>query len=182
MIAPNGLDRTWNFWRPDGYDVPFAQAVIEDVARRYPIDREKIFVSGYSYGAAMAWRYACEAGDGLRALLAIGGTLRQTESCRQAPHEVRHVHGLKDTVMRFPMGPGQDVTYPVALWRDIYGCGNPQREGSWQAVHWLTLERYVWSCDGGRVVLDVHPGGHFIPHGWIGWQLDQLMGRAPRYP
>jgi polyhydroxybutyrate depolymerase len=40
----------------------------------------------------------------------------------------------------------------------------------------------VWDCDGGRVVLDLHAGGHFIPHGWIGWQLDQVMGVEPRYP
>lgn len=182
LVAPNGLGATWDFWRADSKDVTFAAAVIEDVAQRFPIDRDQIYISGYSFGAAMAWRYVCQNGDGVRALLAIGGTLRQDEDCLQAPAEVRHVHGLADTVMDFPMGPGGDVTHPVALWRDIYGCGEAQHEGAWQAVSWLTMDRRVWDCDGGRVVLDLHPGGHFIPHGWIGWQLDQLMGRAPQYP
>lgn len=182
LVAPNGLGRTWDFWEAGGRDVPFAAAVIEDVAKRFPVDRSQIFVSGYSYGAAMAWRYACENGDGVAALLAISGALSQDEDCAQAPAEVRQVYGLKDNVLGFPMGPKGDVTYPVALWRDLYGCGDLADGFDWQAVNWLTLDRRVWECDGGRVVLDLHTGGHFIPHGWIGWQLDQLMGVEPRYP
>lgn len=182
LVAPNGNGRTWDFWQGGRADVPFAARVLEDVAKRYPIDPERIYVSGYSYGAAMAWRYACEAGDGVAALLAVSGSIQQTEDCAQAPVEVRHVHGLKDTVMRFPMGPGGDQTYPVQLWRDLYGCGASRHVGDWQAVDWLVLDRRVWDCGGGRVVLDVHDGGHFIPHGWIGWQLDQLMGQPPQYP
>lgn len=182
LIAPNGLGRTWDFWNAGGRDVPFAQAVIEDVAKHYPTDRDRIYVSGYSYGAAMAWRFACEAGDGVAAMLAISGTIPQTEDCAQAPREVRQVYGFDDTVMRFPYGPDRDDTYPVALWRDTFGCLDGVNTGAWQAVDWLKLDRTVWECDGGRVTLDLHTGGHFIPHGWIGWQLDQLMGRTPTYP
>lgn len=182
LVAPNGLGRTWDFWRVGGRDVPFAAAVLEDVAARFPIDRDRIYVSGYSYGAAMAWRFACEAGGGVAALLAISGTLPQDEDCAEAPGEVRQVYGFADDVMRFPYGPERDVTHPVALWRDAYACGDAERLGAWQAVDWLRLDRFRWECPEGRVTLDLHPGGHFIPHGWIGWQLDQLMGRAPRYP
>ena len=184
LLAPNGRNRSWDFWRADTEDVGFAAAVIEDAARRYPIDRSRIYVSGYSYGSAMAWRYACENGAGVAALLGVAGTLRQDETCPQMPREVRHVHGLGDRVMDFPMGPGGDATHPVQLWRAAFGCGAGQDRGRWNAVDFLTFSRTVWTAcaSGGRVTLDVHPGGHFIPHGWIGWQLDELMGRAPVYP
>lgn len=183
LVAPNGRSRSWDFWSADSDDIGFASAVLEDVARRYPVDRQRIFVSGYSYGAAMAWRFVCEAGDGIAALLAVSGTLRQDEDCPQAPGEVRHVHGLADTVMDFPMGPDGDETYPVALWRDRYGCGAARDLGTWQAVSWLTFRRFVWDdCAFGKVTFDLHPGGHFIPHGWIGRQLDELLGLEPRYP
>ena len=184
LVAPNGLGRTWDFWDADSRDVPFAAAVLEDVSKRFPIDRDQIFVSGYSYGAAMAWRYVCQNGDGVAALLAVSGSISQAEDCPQGPREVRHVHGFKDNVMDFPMGPGGDETYPVALWRSKYACGAQIKEGTWQAVNWLTLDRRVWDdcANGRRVTLDLHDGGHFIPHGWFGWQLDQLMGRAPVYP
>ena len=183
LLAPNGRHRTWDFWTSDTDDVAFAAAVLEDAARRYPIDRSQVYVSGYSYGSAMAWRYACQNGNDVAALLGVSGTIRQSESCPQAPREIRHVHGLDDTVMDFPMGPGGDTTHPVALWRDRLGCDAGQDQGDWQAVSWLTFTRTRWDdCVTGRVVLDIHPGGHFIPHGWIGWQLDQLMGRVPVYP
>lgn len=184
LIAPNGQGRTWDFWNNDSHDLGFAAAVIEDAAKRFPIDRERIYVSGYSYGSAMAWRYACEHGNGVAALLAISGTLPQTETCVQAPQEVRQVYGYRDSVMRFPYGPNGDETYPVALWRKKYGCAEAEKTAEWQAVDFLKFDRRVWAdCEAGHTVtLDLHSGGHFIPHGWIGWQLDQLLGRVPQYP
>ena len=184
LLAPNGRNGTWDFWDSDTDDVAFAAAVVEDAAKRYPIDRGKIFVSGYSYGSAMAWRFVCENGDGIAALIAVSGTIRQSEDCPQGPGEVRHVHGLADTVMDFPTGPGGDVTWPVALWRQKYGCGDGQATGPWQARSFLTFQRTQWAdCEGGHTVtLDIHPGGHFIPHGWIARQLDELLGLAPSYP
>lgn len=182
LVAPNGQRRTWNFWTSDTDDVGFAKAVLEDVAARYPIDPERVYISGYSYGSAMAWRYVCETGDGVAALLAIAGSISQEEDCAEAPAEVRHVHGLDDTVMTFPMGPGGDETYPVALWRAHYGCGDGAALGDWQQREFLTLSRTQWECEGGRVTLDLHPGGHFIPHGWLARQLDELLGLPFSYP
>lgn len=183
LVAPNGLRKTWDFWDSETDDVPFAAAVLEDVASRYPVDPENIFVSGYSFGSAMAWRYVCENGNDVRALLAVAGTLRQSETCPQAPREVRHVHGLKDTVMDFPIGPGGDVTHPVALWRAAFDCGDGAARGAWQQVDFLTLDRTEWdNCATGRVSLDLHPGGHFIPHGWFARHLDELLDLPFSYP
>ncbi len=183
LVAPNGAGRTWDFRRPDTPDVPFADAVLQDIARRYPIDSDRIYVSGYSFGGAMAWRFACQSGNDVAALLGIAGTLRQSETCPEAPGEVRHVHGTDDTVMRFPFGPDNDTTHPIALWRDHYDCGAGREVGDWAVVSFLTLSRTEWAdCAEGRVTLDIHPGGHFIPHGWIGRQLDELLGRDPTYP
>lgn len=183
LVAPNGLGKSWDFWTSDTGDVPFADRVLEDVAKRYPIDPDRIYVSGYSFGGAMAWRYVCQSGNDTAALLAVAGSIRQTEECPQAPAEVRHVHGTSDTVMDFPFGPGGDTTYPVALWRQKFGCETATPRGDWSVVPILTLSRVEWTdCARGQVSLDTHPGGHFIPHGWIGRQLDELLGREPTYP
>lgn len=179
LLAPNGADRTWRFRPSQTADVPFADAVIEDAAGRWPIDRERIMVSGYSFGSAMAWRYACERGAGLWALLAVAGTIDQQASCGATPRHVRHVHGVSDTVMDFPMGPGEDVTHPVALWRRLGGCrATPSSVETWQVSDRDVFRRYRWDgcLDGRSVALDVHRRGHFIPVGWIGYQLDGLLG------
>ncbi|NRB02480.1 MAG: polyhydroxybutyrate depolymerase [Rhodobacteraceae bacterium] len=183
LVAPNGENRTWDFWDKDTDDVDFARAVLEEVKARYPVDESRVYVSGYSWGSNMAWRFVCEDGADITALLAISGTLRQNEDCATAPAEVRQVYGLNDQVLDFPYGPSGETTYPVKLWRDKFECGVGQATGPWQQVSFLTLERTVWEdCARGRVSLDIHPGGHFIPHGWIARQLDELLGRKLSYP
>ena len=175
LLAPNGLNKTWSFRNPASRDSAFAAAVIEDAATRFPIDRTRIFVSGYSWGANMAWRFACDTGDGLAGLLAVSGTLPQTTGCTKAPAEVRQVFGLDDQVLSFPMGPGGDDSYPVQLWRQSLGCGVGVSDGEWNARPFLTFSRTRWDCAEGRVILDIHPGGHFIPHDWIPLQVEEIL-------
>ena len=182
LVTPNGRSKTWNFRQAGSEDVSFADHVLEDVAARYPVDADRIFVSGYSYGSAMAWRYVCHSGNDVAALLAVAGSIHQGETCAEAPAEIRHVHGLDDTVMEFPMGPGGDTQYPVSLWRASMDCDVGRRQDDWAAKPWLKLNRTSWDCAKGHVTLDLHPGGHFIPHGWIGRQLDELLGLTPSYP
>ena len=180
LIAPNGLGRSWDFWQADTDDVPFALAVLEDAIDRWPIDPARIYVSGYSWGSSMAWRFACAHGDRIAALLAIAGTLPdQHEVCPSGPVQVRHVHGLSDRVMDYPFGPGGDQTYPVRLWLDKNGCQDPPEEPKqWRVTRHDKFERLSWTrCTSGEPVhLDIHKRGHFIPRGWIDRQLDELLG------
>ena len=120
----------------------------------------------------------------IRALLGISGILEHTDDCAEAPKEVRHVHGLADNVLSFRYGPDGDETYPVQLWRDKMACADSHSAPSdWSAVDFLTLTRKEWDCaDGTRVHMDTHPGGHFIPHGWLARHLDELLGRTPVFP
>ena len=84
LVAPNGLGRSWDFWRAGTPDVAFARAVLEEVRNTYPVIEDRIFVSGYSWGSNMAWRFVCENGADIAALLAISGTLPQNEDCATA--------------------------------------------------------------------------------------------------
>ncbi len=179
LLAPNGLNKSWDFWHPGSHDTDFARAVLEDAAKRYPIDRSRIYVSGYSWGSNMAWRFACENGADVRALLAVSGTLDQDENCETHPAEVRHVHGLSDTVLDYPLGPGGDETYAVALWRRTLGCGDVTGTDSYSTTERDNFARTIWAdCAEGKVVLDVHPRGHFIPRGWFAKQLDELLAET----
>lgn len=178
LLAPNGRNKTWDFWSSGSSDVDFARAVLEDAAKRYPIDQDNILVSGYSYGSAMAWRFACDDGADVRALLAVSGTIDQYEDCDTAPREIRHVHGLSDNVMDFPFGPDGDTLHPVALWRDKLGCSEPTGTSHYATTEKDKFDRTIWAdCTDGKVVLDLHPRGHFIPRGWFAHQLDELLAK-----
>lgn len=182
LVAPNGNNGTWSFRTANSPDIPFARTVLDDVANRYPIDPEQIFVSGYSYGSRMAWRFVCQDGADIAALLAISGALPQDTECPTHPRNARQVYGFDDTVLRFPFGPNGETDNPVTLWRGAMDCGEGTLIGDWQQRSFLTLTRTEWECAHGRVALDTHPGGHFIPHGWIARQLDELLGLPNSYP
>ena len=182
LVAPNGLRGSWNFRQEGSIDVNFAAEVLKDVEKRYPINKAQIFVSGYSYGSAMAWRFACEY-DGIAALLSISGSIDQSTDCTSAPEEIRHVHGQRDTIMRYFSSIQTEQNHPLALWRWKLACGPGRWVGNWQARSWLTFRRKVWeTCEQGSVLFDLHPGGHFIPHGWIARQLDELLDLSFSYP
>ena len=177
LIAPNGLGKSWDFWKTGSRDTPFAKSVLDDVEKRFPIDRSKLMVSGYSWGSSMAWRFACEAGNQVDILLGISGTFYdQTENCETGPVEVRHVHGLKDTVMDFPFGPNGEETGPVRLWQRMNGCNTKaDTHSTWKTIQYF--KRYEWeNCSSGKsVTLDVHGGGHWIAKGWLKQQLKELL-------
>lgn len=183
LVAPNGANRTWDFWRPGSPDVTFARNVLDDVKARYPVDETRIYISGYSWGSNMAWRFVCHDGADVAVLLGISGTLNANELCETAPGEVRQVYGLTDNVLAFPFGPDGETSHAVKLWRDRLGCAAGEDEGNWQITDLDLFTKTAWDmCDQGRVTLDTHPRGHFIPRGWIARQLDEVMGLAPSYP
>ena len=175
VLAPNGLGGSWDFRNTGSRDSSFARAIIEDAATRYPIDTDHLFVSGYSFGAYMAWRFVCDDGNDIAALLAVAGSFPPNATCDEGPREVRQVYSLDDGVLRFPFGPNGETTTPVALWRDRFDCNDAEQLGPWNARDFLTFERTAWECAQGAIVLDIHPGGHFIPHDWIPIQVDEIL-------
>ena len=181
LIAPSAQNRAWRFWQDAPADIAFADAILADVAKRYPVDPTQIYVSGFSFGAAMAWRYACARGDKIAGLMTMSGTIPQTTPCPNPPERVRHVHGLQDIWMSLPRGPGHDATNAVALWRKTFGCGQGRITQDYEIRAGIGATHLVWdNCSQGRsVTLDVHSGGHFIPEGWLGVQLDGLMAKSP---
>ncbi|MEM9733152.1 MAG: polyhydroxybutyrate depolymerase [Pseudomonadota bacterium] len=178
LVAPNGEGRTWKIWQANSPDVDFADAVLAHVATRFPLDQKRLFVSGYSYGSVMAWRYACARGAKINTVLAISGSFRERDKPCTAPVNMIHVHGTSDGVMAYPYGEAGTEESAVDLWLNRNGCADKaDARENWQAVEILPFERHVWNrCSTGkRVVLDVHRRGHFIPRFWIARQLRDLL-------
>jgi polyhydroxybutyrate depolymerase len=171
LLAPDGLGKSWSFWRSgEDRDVAFSDAVLADAARRWPIDPAGIYISGFSYGAAMAARVACARGDRYAGYLLIAGTLwDQTDAdCAPGPLRLWQVHGLRDTVMDLPI-QGGDPAYAVALWRRANGPDAAREEttGIFTCRH--------WSAARGETRLCLHRFGHMIPKDWLSYALPQIL-------
>lgn len=76
--TPNSPPGFWNI-----PDVPFADAVIDDVAARHPIDRSRVYAAGYSNGAVFAQVLGCLRGDAIAAIAVVGAGISSSvsESC-----------------------------------------------------------------------------------------------------
>ena len=60
-------------------------------------------------------------------------------------------------------------------------CGKGRLDGALTLAPGVEFAHFTWdNCAGDRsVTLDIHTGGHFIPTGWLGYQLDGLMPKTP---
>lgn len=67
VAYPDGVERSWADGRgttpaeEEGVDdVAFLRRLVDDVARRLPVERRRTFLTGSSNGGMMTWRVACE--------------------------------------------------------------------------------------------------------------------------
>lgn len=174
LVAPDARGRSFDFWAPDSADLPFIDALTLDVAERFPILDEQIYVSGFSWGGAMAWRLACARGDRYRTYLPIAGHLysQENEECDAGPIDIVHVHGLKDTVVDPVPGTAEEPWRAVSLWHEINQCDAAAE----QRAEWNTYDCAEWSCDSGKLTrVCLHPRGHAIPKDWLSLILADLL-------
>ena len=118
LVYPNGTGPTdkkltWNAGRCCGYaqfnkieDVAFIEQVLNDVETRYPVDRSRVYATGISNGAMMAYRLAAEIPYRIAAVAAIAGSLEVGPSTIKSPIPILHFHGTEDEFVRFDDSPG----------------------------------------------------------------------------
>ncbi len=155
-----GVLPTWQAGFVPSPDLTFIRGVIADVA--FHVDVGPVFVSGFSNGAGMAHRLACDAPGEIAAIGTVAGAYPDTGPC-EGPVPVIAFHGVLDRVAPFE-GAGfllPDITEWVASWADRAGCTSSDVEAVTADV-----ERRVWAgCDAGAVELYVVTDGR---HGWPG--------------
>lgn len=89
-------------WR-DAYVLP----VLNDLAERFPIDRGRVYLVGYSMGGYGTWRLAAKHPERFAALVPIAGGGDASEAATLATIPVWAFHGEKDRVV--PASEGQSM-------------------------------------------------------------------------
>ena len=206
VAYPNGTSRlfdarllTWNAGGCCAYaqeanvdDVGFALAVIDDVARAAPVQRTRVYATGHSNGAMMAYRLAAEAADRIAAIAPVGGSMTVASFAPSRPVPVLHIHSVEDPRALYAGGVtrtlGREIRHTsveteLARWRERDGCpvGPEERErrerpAAGGAAHTATLLVWAPCADGTEVRLWRLTGGG---HGWPGADPilpERLMG------
>lgn len=187
VAYPNGIGgrfafnkdrRTWNAGRCCGQavkqnvdDVVFIKKLIEDINSRFSIDTRRVYVTGMSNGAMMAYRLACEIPDKIAAIIPVSGTLAidNCDGAKDVP--VMHIHGDQDKNVPFAGGKGNDSEAGVAHRSvpDTMSMITRSRQCVSPETRFINGEVQVTSyhCNNGAPVelYVVKGGGHVWPGG-----------------
>ena len=210
-VYPDGTGRmpdrllTWNAGTCCAYsvmnevdDVGFTLALLADLGARQPLDRRRVYATGLSNGAMMAWRLAVEASEHIAAIAPVAGAKVLQRGVPTRPVSVMHFHSVDDSRALYTGGLGPPfpmtnsrvfhsaVEPTVRDWAATIGCPADARvtaevtgqAGSKDAGH--TATRYVWApCrESSEVVLWKFTGAGHVWSGGLQDYLPRLLGPA----
>ena len=172
VVYPDAIRKHWDARRGNQpettNDVGFISALIDDLGQRYTLDRDRIYVTGFSNGGTFAYRLACELSDKITAIAAVSATMPENvaRTCQPVkPISVLLMHGTKDAVI--PYGPPGRALLSVAdtvkFWSTRNRC-SPQvvKESLPKSPH-IRLETYQQCNNETTVRLYTIEGAE---HGW----------------
>jgi polyhydroxybutyrate depolymerase len=177
VVYPDGLAHAWNAGRCCGApyaqkvgDVAFLTAVIRDAEQRDGVDPDRVYVTGMSNGAIMAYRLACEAPVAIAAIGPVAGDLEVPCRAPHGPVSVLAIHGTADR--NVPIAGGfntagathtdhASLADSLARWREIDRCGAPS------VTRRPPLTTETARCAGGAEVgaITIDGAGHQWPGG-----------------
>ena len=183
VVYPDALGGSWNDGRvgmepmQPGMvtdDVAFLRSLIDEMVSRANVDETRVAVAGFSNGAMMASRVACEMPDRVHGIALVGGTGGQNyaqvcKPLRSVP--IVEVHGTNDPIVPYAGGKvadnqghkrGSVLSVPefMSFWSSTCHCAGT-RETSIKAALAVTMIE-AQSCTLGSPVVQyrVNGGSH----------------------
>ena len=204
VLYPNGTGRlkgrllTWNAGGCCGYaaannvdDVGFVAAALDHLAARASVDPKRVYATGLSNGAMMAYRLAAELPGRIAAIAPVAGAMVLPGAIAH-PMPVLHIHSVDDPRALYGGGLGPPfpltntrVLHPpvqqtLERWSKANRCtGEPQaterRKGSGpSAGHTATLLAYP-GCAAALEHWKLTGAGHVWPGGMLQY-LTRILG------
>ncbi len=129
VVYPDGIELNWNDGRRDQKandrahrenidDVGFISALIDFMMAKYNTDPQRIYVTGISNGAMMAYRLACELSNRIAAIAPVDGNipyLLAGECSPSEPLSVLAINNVLDPLVPFEGGEIQNRSKRIKL-------------------------------------------------------------------
>lgn len=155
IAYPDALSGQWHSGHPGesvtSDDVGFLSALIDTLSTDYAVDPRRVYVTGFSNGASMTYRLACERPDRIAAIAPVSGGLASglMPGCAarsRRPVPLLLIHGTADPVVRFDSGEREGN---LAYWVRRNGCATTPT-----SVYLPETD----PRDGTRTRMDTYPG------------------------
>lgn len=181
---------TWNAYDCCGYaqrknvdDVGFISALIDQMIADFDVDPTRVYVTGYSNGAMMTFRLACELADKIAAAAPYAGAL-DTDTCAATqPVPILIMNGEDDQNVPVAGGRSPDAgapsqndrvdkptSYAVETWVGIDSCSTTPVVTDSEAAQ---ISTYGGCIDGSAVEqILIHNWDHAWPSAANGSQIE----------
>jgi polyhydroxybutyrate depolymerase len=123
VALPPALEHRWVVMVSPGdpitpsADADYVAGLIERLEHDMPVDPGRVFVAGFSMGAVLTERMACQHADLVAAVALNAGAPWSDECSPSRPLPILVMHGTADTTFRIALA-GEVVT----RWRELDGC------------------------------------------------------------
>jgi alkylglycerol monooxygenase len=153
LAYPDGIGFSWDLESNlENRDVKLAEAIFDELGSRFPIDRSRLFATGYSSGGFLANVIACQRSGLLRAIAsnAGGAPYKQAQTwpngypkCPgQSPIAMLALHGEDDLGVALSSG-----RFSAEYWAYVNGCKADEMETTG-----YDLCRVYRGCPNGKAV------------------------------
>jgi polyhydroxybutyrate depolymerase len=180
VVYPNGTgSHSSSFWNGGSGpvaqaqvdDVAFIDALLDDLSRAYPVDARRVYATGRSNGAMMAYRLAAELSNRIAAVVPVSGAVGTEIGQPKRPVSILHLNGTRDEFIPFTGGRGaksifgtnyRPVEDSIRAWVKANDCDETPKvdvlaEGDDGMK--VTRRTYGGGRDGAEVALEVIDGG-----------------------
>jgi poly(3-hydroxybutyrate) depolymerase len=100
VVYPGGINNSWSL--SGTRDIDFILAIIDEMHQRYGIDRDRVYLSGFSMGGMFTYYAATQIADKIAAFAPVGGYLMGGPNANSSrPIPLIHTHGTTDDVVAY---------------------------------------------------------------------------------
>jgi polyhydroxybutyrate depolymerase len=177
VVYPSGLNNAWNANMnvsvSTADDKGFLEMLIAHFEQNFNSNPNKKYLCGFSNGAFMSHKMACESDLCFAGIATVSGTMSDTVYSNCNPTNktsVLHIHGTADAVVPYNGGAatGTSVDQTLEKWRSFLSCSqNPLTVDlpNTNLVDLSTAQRITYSNCGGQALehIKVNGGGHQWP-------------------
>jgi poly(3-hydroxybutyrate) depolymerase len=161
IVYPSAINKSWNM-TTGGDDLTFIVAIIDTIDKKYHVDRNRVYVTGFSQGGFISFLLGCKYSDVFAAIAPVSGLLPSGTCTLKRPVPLFFKFGTKDvaTVDKFMAS--------LDSWLKLDNCpSTPKVTRPYPSTNPKSaVTRLVYGpCDGGiEVVVD---SVRYGTHDWV---------------
>ena len=180
VIYPQGYGESWNFGAccdpakdENIDDLGFLVTIITESLERFPVDSNRVYLTGWSNGCAMSQVLANEASDLITAVACMSMYFIGEEDSSYSATPIMEIHGFFDEIVFYShLGPSglffqQEIWNTGAIqnlynWKEMNGCSGNTPDWNEEEIFY-NIQGFTNCENSSEVVLvTIHAGTHNV--------------------